>query len=278
MAAFQCFAEANTRAIGHFGPPVTASVWCRIITHQRSSCSRAGAQGCDYPWSALCAAYLQRSRSNTRCAQSVHLQRRHSPVRWRLACAVDPSTRARVSSRICASVANMTPPNAARAVVIALACAFVIAAPAVVLAAKTFTNQYSTKSGNEVFLKGHYIEVGMHSSGSFGTSGNPGGFNRNSNAPRTWNYGALLPACVLWWRYMVPGSCGAGVCIVGATRAIHEGAHVRANRGGCRWPVAVSQVLASSLTTTRTGTTLERQQSAHSRVVPHVHSLHPRRV
>jgi len=76
-----------------------------------------------------------------------------------------------------------------------------------VLAAKSWTNQLSTKDNGEVFLKGHYIEVGMHAAGSFGTARLPttSGFNGKSHAGRSWSYGtqqsySALGLVVAMWR------------------------------------------------------------------------------
>jgi len=73
-------------------------------------------------------------------------------------------------------------------VAVALACVIVMPA---IQAAKTWPGQLSTKDGGEVFLKGRYIEVGMHSAGSFGTSNLPttSGFNGKSGADYSWSYG-----------------------------------------------------------------------------------------
>ena len=56
---------------------------------------------------------------------------------------------------------------------------------------RSYPGQLSRRLGDEVFLKGRYIEVGVHQVGSFGTAQNPGaGFIADQYVAYTW-YGGL---------------------------------------------------------------------------------------
>ena len=60
----------------------------------------------------------------------------------------------------------------------------------------TWVNQVSAKYNGEVFLRGLYVELGVHSAGSFGTANLPPsyssniGFHGKAGATTPWGYGA----------------------------------------------------------------------------------------
>lgn len=70
-----------------------------------------------------------------------------------------------------------------------------LATVATTQAVRTFTNQASAVASNEVFLRGKYIEVGIHNVASYGTENNPPSathFNGRDHANNKWNRGACL--------------------------------------------------------------------------------------